>query len=277
MFSLFKKKEKNEQKPPSGIPPHLLELRKTLFSTTSLDPFLEGIADLETVRLEFPWSNFFDANQALKNNDQITAISLLRQVAETPDLETRMYLQAWHTLISLGEIPPESLRGVIQGVVCEYRIKEHGLDIVAAYKDHRARYWNQSGIGVIWEARDPEIDGNIDHLLEVGQAIADTLGVGVAEPPDIPELNMFRVYMMTFNGSCFGRGTWEEMEHGVMGRVSIRASYDLMKSLMDRGEQKLEKIGVLTLSSRQEKINTIELMKKQDIYYKQVIASLPDS
>jgi len=41
-------------------------------------------------------------------------------------------------LISLGEQPPESLSGVVQGVVVEYNMPDKGLDIVAAYTDHTA-------------------------------------------------------------------------------------------------------------------------------------------
>ena len=41
-------------------------------------------------------------------------------------------------LISLGKQPPESLRGVVQGVVVEYNMPDKGLDIVAAYTDHTA-------------------------------------------------------------------------------------------------------------------------------------------
>jgi|WetSurMetagenome_2_1015567.scaffolds.fasta_scaffold390124_1 hypothetical protein len=237
MFSLFKKKDKKEEKPQIGIPAHLLELRKTLYPRTSLDEFLEKVND--QARLVFPWSKFFEADQALKKNEQAKAIEALRQIVEQPGAETRILLQAWHTLAGLGVTPPEPLCGKVQGVVIEY-LMQQGLDIVAGYKDHTARYYNYSGAGVVWEASDPEIDQKVDDLMTVGQAIIDAIGVEHRQPPDVPAPGVIRVYLLSCNGSSFGQGLYDQFSKDKMGGYAIQAGYSLMTALMDKqkGQQK---------------------------------------
>ena len=109
MFSLFGKRDKTQKKAQAGVPPVNLQLRETLYSNASLEPMLNRVK--EDAKTIFPWSNFFEANQAMKDNDNARAVALLKQIADAEGLNTRIYLQAWHTLMSLGEQPPESLRG----------------------------------------------------------------------------------------------------------------------------------------------------------------------
>jgi hypothetical protein len=125
-----------------------LAIRETLYTNASLEPMLSRIQ--ANSRTSFPWSNFVEANEALKRNDQAKAINLLRQIVDTEGLDTRVYLQAWHTLVNLGELPPEPSRGKVRGAVIENHM-DQGLDIVAAFADHTARYC-YSGTGIVWGA-----------------------------------------------------------------------------------------------------------------------------
>jgi len=235
MFSLFGKKDKVQmQQVQAGIPPVILQLRQTLYSNSSLEPMLNRVKD--EVKTIFPWSNFFEANQALMANDDAKAIALLKQIVEAEGLNTRIYLQAWHTLLSLGEQPPESLRGMIQGVVTEYHM-DKGLDIVAAYADHTARYWNYSGAGIVWETRDPEIDKLIDDLLKVGQEIMKKIGAEPRENLPIPAPGKLRIFLMAYDGSSFGEGLYDQLIRDQMGGYAINASYNLMMGLMKMQEK----------------------------------------
>ena len=237
MFSLFKKKDKAEQQnPQGGIAPVLLDLRKTLYTNESLDPLLERIQN--DSKSLFPWSNFVAANQALKENDKDRAISQLKEiVGTTQGLETRLRLQAWHTLVSLGELPVETLRGYTQGVVMENHT-DKGLDIVAGYVDYSARYWNYAGTGVIWDARDPEIDQLIFNLLKVGFEITKRIGVGLRDTPPVPEKGYIRFFIMAYDGSTVGEGRFDQLSKDPMGRVAIDAAFKLMTVLMKRQKDK---------------------------------------
>jgi len=230
MFSFFKKKDKPQQ-PQGGIPPVLLSLRETLYTNSSLEPMLSRIKeDSKTI---FPWSNFVLANEALKKNDHAKALGLLKQIVAADRLDTRIYLQAWHTLVSLGELPPESLRGKIQGAVIENHM-EQGLDIVAAYADHTARYWNFTGAGIVWETRDPEIDKLIDNLFLVGQEILKRIGLGQRDILPIPQKENIRIFLMAYDGTCFGEGHYDNMYKDEMGKYAIDTAYGLMMGLMDK-------------------------------------------
>ena len=237
MFSLFKKKDNTEpQNPQGGISPVLLDLRKTLYTNASLDPLLERIQNDSNPG--FPWSNFVAANQALKENDKDKAISQLKEiVGTTQGLETRIRLQAWHTLVSLGELPIDTLRGYTQGVVMENHTNK-GLDIVAGYVDNSARYWNNSGTGVIWDARDPEIDKLIFNLLSVGFEITKRIGVGLRDTPPVPEKGFIRFFIMAFDGSTVGEGRFDQLSKDPMGRVAIDAGSKLMTALMKKQKDK---------------------------------------
>ncbi len=237
MFSLFKKKDQTQQQnPQGGIPPVLLELRQTLYTNASLDPFLARIQnDSNSV---FPWSNFVAANQALKENNKDKAISQLKEIVGTAQgLETRVRLQAWHTLVSLGERPVDTLRGYTQGVVMENHTNK-GLDIVAGYVDNSARYWNNAGTGVIWDARDPEIDKLIFNLLSVGFEITKRIGVGLRDTPPVPEKGFIRFFIMAYDGSTVGEGRFDQLSKDPMGRVAIDAGLKLMTALMKKQKNK---------------------------------------
>ena len=238
MFSLFGKKDKAQQKTQPGIPPVILQMRETLYSNAALEPMLSRIQD--DAKTTFPWSNFFEAERAMKDNDNAKAVTLLKQIADTEGLNTRIYLQAWHTLMSLGEQPPESLRGVIQGIVTEYHM-DKGLDIVAAYTDHTARYWNYSGAGIVWETRDPEIDKLIDDLLKVGQEIMNKIGAEPRENLPIPTPGKIRIFLMAYDGSSFGEGLYDQLIKDQMGNYAINASYNLMMGLMKMQEKNKNK------------------------------------
>lgn len=234
MFSLFKKKDKAGQpKSQDGIPSVLLAMREALYSTSALDPFVSQLKD--DSRSLFPWSNFVKAEQAVRKNDKDTAISLLKQVVATEGLETRLYLQAWHSLRGLGELPHESLRGQVQGFIIENHM-DQGLDIVAAYADHTARYWNYTGAGIAWDARDLEIDPLIDNLLFAGQEIMKVIGVNQKENLLIPAKGNIRLFVTGYGGSCFGEGPYDQLAQDQIAGYAVNAAYNLMMGLMKKAE-----------------------------------------
>ena len=235
MFSLFGKKEKPQPpKPQGGIPPHLLTMRETLYSTSSLEPFVNRLKG--DPRPVFPWSNFVEANRAIKQKDNAKAISLLKQIVAADGLETRLYLQAWHSLRGLGELPAEAAGEQIQGFIIENHMNQ-GLDIVAAFADHSARYWNFSGTGVVWDTRDPEIDKLIDNLLYVGQEIMKMIGLNQKENLPVPLKGNIRLFLTGYGGSCFGEGPYDKLSEDKMGGYAIHAGYDLMMGLLKKAEK----------------------------------------
>ena len=233
MFSFLKKKEEPAQ---AGIPAGLLSIRETLYTNASLDPFLARLQP--DVTAEYPWRSFAEANEALKSGDKNLAIAKLKEItAAQQGIGTRIRLQAWHTLASLGEQPVESLRGYTQGVILENHTAK-GLDIVAAYSDYSARYFNPSGTGVVWDAREKEIDQLILNLLSVGFEIAKRIGVGLHDMPAIPPQGYVRIFIMAYDGSTVGQGPYEQLYKDPMGKVAIDTGLKLMHALMKKHKDK---------------------------------------
>lgn len=232
--SLFGKKE---EQPKVDAMPILLQLRETLYTNASLEPFL---ARLQPDALAaFPWSNFAAANQALKEGDQEKAVAQLKEIVGTPEgLDTRIRLQAWHTLVSLGQMPVDTLRGYTQGVIIENHT-DQGLDILAAYIDYSARYWDHSGAGVIWDARDREIDQLIFNLLSVAFEITKRIGVGLRDMPPPAQKGYLRIFIMAYDGSTVGEELFVKLSKDPMGIAALTAANKLIKALMaKRGSRK---------------------------------------
>jgi hypothetical protein len=114
---------------------------------------------------------------------------------------------------------------------------EHGLDIVAVYADHTARYWNYSGTGIVWEARDPKIDEGIDILLNVGQEIIKRVGIDQRDLLPIPPKGKIRIFFMAYDGSCFGEDLYDRLSQDDMGKYPIKMAYTLMMLLIEKQKQ----------------------------------------
>ena len=236
MFSLFKKDKAKEEQSQGDIPPSLLALRETLYTNQSLDPFLARLHDVD--QSSFPWRHFIAANEALKVGDKERAIVQLKEIVGSQQgIGTRIRLQAWHTLVSLGELPVETLRGYTQGVIVENHTNK-GLDIVAGYSDYSARYWTPSGTGVIWDAREKEMDQLILNLLTVGFEITKRIGIGLRDMPPVPEKGYVRIFIMAYNGSTVGEGIYEQLNRDQLGNTAITAGTRLMNAMIKKHKNK---------------------------------------
>ena len=94
-----------------------------------------------------------------------------------------------------------------------------GLDLVAAYRDHRARYFNYSGAGVLWERRDDSLDGLIDELLQAGTVVVEVIGPWTKPKPPEPKNGDARINLLTPSGIHLGNGPVEALNLGPDGRA----------------------------------------------------------
>lgn len=178
-----------------------------------------------------PWSRFARAQELLQNGDKGKAIQELEHVLEMTGLESRVYLQAWHCLKTLGIFPPVESAKQIQGVVVEVSLEE-GLDLVACYADYSARYYNFSGAGVIWDAFDAEIAKLIDGLLRAGQEIISQIGVWENARPPAPPTGFVRINLLTFGGLYFGEGEFQALVNDKLGGPTLSRAFSLMQALI---------------------------------------------
>lgn len=222
MFNLFKKRKPD---PPRA------ELRDTLFGDL---PLSEWPPDSSPAEGE-PWDSFVAARRALESNDPHAAVAPLRRVLSTPGLESRHHLQAWHALRAVGERPDEGEAKRLYGVVLEVPMPD-GLDLLAAYEDGTARYYNYSGAGVVWERPDASLDPAVSALLEAGRALVAQIGPWEGERPPAPQGGDVRVSLLTPSGLHLGEGPFDAVASDQLGGPTIAAATRLMQELIAKTE-----------------------------------------
>ena len=205
------------------------EIRNTLFGDV---PLKDVVRSHPKMTLAEPWAAFKRARDLRDAGDLEGAKRELRPVLATPELETRIFLQTWHNLRELGEKPPQDRAKEVLGIVVEVGMPK-GLDIVAAYRDHRARYFNYSGAGVLWERRDESLDGLIDELLTAGSVVASAIPAWTQERPPEPKKGNVRINLLTPSGIHLGQGPVEALNQDAMGGPILSAAYGLMKRLVE--------------------------------------------
>jgi len=206
-----------------------MEVRDLLFGDLTLDSWPDNTSANQASTE--PWTTFITAKNQSDVGDAEAAKQSLHKILAIDDLESRHYLQAWHFLRSLGEQPAAERAKRLYGVVVEVGLEE-GVDIVAAYADHSARYYNYSGAGIVWEHPNESMDEIIEELLNAGQAVVDKIGPweGVRPPP--PPRGQARISMLCPGGLHFGQAPYETLSRDPLGAPVLTAAFRLMQSLI---------------------------------------------
>jgi hypothetical protein len=216
--------------PPPPLPPPRAGSRDALFGDIPL-PRLLGMFRPEALSVD-PWKTFQRANVAMNTGDAQAAVQTLKSILQTPQLESRVVLQTWHALRSLGEKPPEAIEKQLLGVVVEVGMPK-GLDLLAAYADHRARYYNFSGAGIVWERPNDTLDGAIDDVLTKGSEVVGKIGPWRGVRPPAPGEGQARINLLTPSGLHFGEGTMDQLGKDPMGGAVLSAAISLMQRLIE--------------------------------------------
>lgn len=201
------------------------QLRDTLFG----DLPLEAWPDTEVA--DYPWSAFIEA----RTQGGAAAIGLWRGIAADETLESRHRLQAWSFLRAAGVEPSADDAKRLLGVVIEVAMPE-GLDLLAAYADHTARYFNYSGAGVIWDRPDPTLDTAIDALFQASSNVLPHIGPWEGERPDAPEGDAARLNFLTPSGLHFGQAPMGALMGDGMAGPVLQAAIQLMTALIEKGQ-----------------------------------------
>lgn len=202
-------------------------IRDTLFGDMPMGLFPQGGSATD----EFPWGLFVSAREYVAAGKKAEAIALWQKILEYAELESRCRLQAWHFLRqNEHEPPPESAKQVL-GVVVEVALPE-GLDLLAAYADRTARYYNFSGSGIVWERPNGSLDAAIDSLLEAAREAAEQIGPSQGERPGPPPVGSARLCFLTPSGLHFGEGTMEALSQDPLSSRILMLATQLMLTLI---------------------------------------------
>lgn len=175
-------------------------------------------------------SLFKRAKDYLERGDKHEAIKVFAEIAQKHDIESRYRLQAWHFLREAGARPPSHLERNVLGVVVEVGM-DSGHDLLAAYTDKTARYYNYSGAGVVWERPNSSLDNPIEAVLIAARSIVQHIGPwdGARRPP--PPAGHVRLNILTPSGLYFGEGSFDDLNQDSTARPLTQAALNLMRGL----------------------------------------------
>lgn len=207
------------------------DVRDTLFGDLPSEAWPPGSSELS---LEEPWITFAAAREVLAAGRTDEAIDLWRAVSTMPNLESRHYAQAWHFLRQNGLQPPPEIAKTMLGVVVEVGM-DRGVDLLAAYPDHTARYYNFSGRAVVWERPDDSLDAMIDALLAAGSRVLNAINPWPNPRKPAPPAGITRINLLSPAGLHFGEGPMQMIGNEPMARPTFDAATALMQELIRRG------------------------------------------
>ncbi|MBD2464209.1 hypothetical protein H6G89_24710 [Oscillatoria sp. FACHB-1407] len=207
-----------------------MSIRDTLFGDRPLD--IWGTKETDGA----PWLWFAEARAHLAAGQPDLAIQAFYRVVNTPNLESRHYLQAWYFLRDLGVMPPPDLAKQVLGVVVEVDLGD-GLDLLAAYADKSARYYNYAGGGVIWDAgngsTNPAIPEDIQRLLDIAGVVINYIGPWEGDRPGVPPRHYARINLLTPSGLHFGEGPFDVLSADELGGPMLSSATQLMLDLIN--------------------------------------------
>jgi hypothetical protein len=169
---------------------------------------------------------------AVAREDEVGAHTALERVLSRTT-ETRIHLQAWSLARRIGIEPPAIDGRKVRGVVIDVGL-EGGLDTLAGYEDGTARYLNQAGGAIVWEARDPSIDEAINALISAAQGVVERSGPLDGPRPAAPPPGYAAIWVLTDNGIHLGAGPFQTLAMDPLGGPVIRSGTDLMRQLIER-------------------------------------------
>ncbi len=214
-----------KRKPPAPPQSVSTEMSAVMFGDAPWDVWCKADAPADE-----PWATFIAARTAFEARDFAAAKTHLLRILDQPGLESRNYLQAWHFLRALG-VAPESDPKHLYGVVLEAGVNG-GLDVIGAYEDHSARYWNFGGAGVVWDRPDDSLDADIDALFAVARTTLQQIGPWEGARLGPPGQGVIRISFLTPRGLHFGQGEAAIFQRDPLAGPIIHRGVILMQKLM---------------------------------------------
>jgi hypothetical protein len=173
---------------------------------------------------------FRDAWAAARAHDPDRACRLLRQITEEHGLESQHHAQAWHFLRELGHSPPPEMSKRVLGAIVEVSMPK-GFDVLGAYEDHTARYWNFNGRGAVWKRPDGALDACIDALLDAARRVVAAIGPRDGTHPPLPERGSIQISMLTPSGLHFESGHADAFGRDHLAGPVIACGAELLEKL----------------------------------------------
>jgi hypothetical protein len=177
------------------------DIKVLFFADQSLEEIVQKVETTSKAPADEPWSLFASALAESRKGRVEEAKRDLKRVLTIPGGESRIRLWTWKALREFGERPPANVVDEVHGVVCELH-NEAGVGTIAAYSDGRARWLGGQGKVTVWEApgSNAEVSALISNLLKSAEPLVKTTLASDRHKSSEPELNYFRVSILTYGG-----------------------------------------------------------------------------
>jgi hypothetical protein len=198
--------------------------RDLFFGDASLETAARRGATVE------PWRSFEKARAFVSEGKLPQARETLESIALLKGLESRIRLQAWHSLREVGGQPPSTIENDLLGVVVEVGMPE-GQDLLAVYSDQTVHYYNYSGRAAIWLRPDASLDGQINSVLAAAGVILPQIGPWNESRRPPPSAGIARLNILTPLGLHFGEAPLQVLDRDPSSRPLLRAATAVMARL----------------------------------------------
>lgn len=202
-------------------------MRDICFGDAPLAKWRPVSADARNVE---PWASFERARQCAERQDVSGATDALLRVVYQPNLESRMYLQAWSGLRELGLNPPPEMAKHLYGVIVEMD-RPGGLDVLAVYADHSVRHIDAEGNVIVWRTPVSGMGVQVEQLLGAAREILRVAKPLEGQRPAPPMGGQVRINLLTSSGLCVGQGSWEALARDSRGATLLGAAEQVMAAM----------------------------------------------
>jgi hypothetical protein len=107
-----------------------------------------------------------------------------------------------------------------------------GLDLLAAYEDGGARYYNHAGGGVVVDQPPEALEIAVEALLEAAGEVVVHLGPWEGKRPGPPSADHARLSFLTPSGLHFGEGGVETLSADPLGGPVLQLATEMLTQLV---------------------------------------------
>jgi hypothetical protein len=153
-----------------------------------------------------------------------------QKIIDDPTTDSRLKVLAYNQQMAKGHQPTQK---ELLAVIVEVGL-DNGLDVLASFQDGTARYLNQTGKILIWEATDPTSTELTQDLFQKSQHIVDQIGVWDQPRRPYPTRGTVRISFLVSDGLYFGEGPIDVLFNDPLANPALTSATLLMKYITEK-------------------------------------------
>jgi len=158
----------------------------------------------------------------------------LQKIIDDSSSDPRLRILAYNKQLALGYKPNKK---ELLAVIVEVGL-DNGLDVLASFNNGTARYINQTGKMLIWEATDEKSNELTNDLFLKSQRIVDKIGPWDKPRRPYPTKGNVRITFLVSDGLYFGEASINVLFNDPLASPALTAATYLMKYLTEKSLEK---------------------------------------